>query len=115
MRAMSKSDRKLAMREQAKRKVRPKSSAGASTAYRQEVESGRREFGRVSSEGGDSNVQKVKGELTYLLNNYLPTYDARIQMLIDQWRRSGDPSYDPSIKTKHRMARRDHMTKGNAV
>ena len=56
---------------------------------------------------------KAKNELTFLLNNYLPKYDSRIEALIDIWRRSGDPSYSPSIRTKLRQARRDHMRKSN--
>ena len=116
MKATRKSDRKLAMREQAKRKVKPASSnPGASSGYRQDVEKGRQELLKVSSEGGDVLAKKVKSELHYLLNNYLPQYEPRILQLIDQWRRSGDPGYDPGVRIKLRQARREHMSRGGAL
>lgn len=113
MRAKKKSDIKLAYREQARRKVRPAGSvAGPSAGYRKQVEQGRERLLQVSSEGGDCQAKKIKNELMYLLNNYLPSYDARINALIDRWRRSGDPGYDPAVRLKLRQARRDHMAKG---
>ena len=116
MRAQRKSDLKFSMREQAKRKIRPTTaSPGADVGYRQEVEKGRRQLNQIGSEGGDSVAKKIKAELTYLLNNYLPAYDNRIEMLIDAWRRTGDPSYDPGIRVKLRIARRAHMEKGSAI
>jgi len=114
MRAKKKSELKLAYREQARRKVRPSgSSGGLIRGFRGQVEDGRQHLLQVSSEGGDCQAKKVKNELMYLLNNYLPAYDARINSLIDAWRRSGDPAYDPSIRLKHRQARRDHMNRGD--
>ena len=114
MRAMKKSERKLAMREQAKRRVRVNpAKRSAIRAYRDDVEKGRRELLRVSAEGGDSQAKKARGELMYLINNYLPSYDARIEQLIDVWRRSGDPGYDTGIREKYRRARRKHMTQGS--
>ena len=67
------------------------------------------------AEGGDSQGKKVKAELTYLLNNYTPKHDCRIEALIDEWRRSGDPSYDVGIKMKLRQARREHMSKSHPI
>jgi hypothetical protein len=96
--------------------VRPEAvNVGANRGYRDKVESGRQEFLQVSNEGGDPKAKKFKGELTYLLNNYLPAYDMRIEHLIDSWRRSGDPTYDPGIRTKLREARRNYNSKSNAV
>lgn len=113
---ISRSDQKLALRRQAKVKVR----AGLGTAagrrdYADRVEAGRERLLQISSEGGDWKAKKVKNELTYLLNNYLPRYDARIEMLIDQWRTSGDPAYDPGVRAKLRQARKDHMSKSNPL
>ena len=97
MRAQKKSDIKMAIREEARRKVRPSTSnIGADRAYRADVEAGRRQLGVVSAQSGDSEGKKAKNELLYLINNYLPAYDMRIEQLIDQWRRSGDPDYERS-------------------
>jgi len=108
--AMKKSERKLQMREEAKRKI--KGATGGVTGsreYRERVEQGRRHLLQKASEGGDTRGQKAKGELNYLLNNYTPQYESRIEMLIDQWRRSGDPTYDPGIRLRLRKARQEHM------
>ena len=115
MRRMSKAEHKLAIRRQAKEKVRPSGgTAGQRREYGDEVQKGLSNLRTVSSEGGDSRAKKVKNELLYLINNYQPRYDFRIQQLIDQWRRSGDPEYDPSIKVKLLHARRDHCKNSNA-
>jgi hypothetical protein len=116
MRALKKGELKLQNREQAHRKIHPTSgNVGADRNYREGVEAGRKELGRISAEGGDAQAKRVRQELMYLLNNYLPQYDMRIEQLIDLWRRSHDPSYDPSIRTKFRLVRRDYMGKGGAV
>jgi hypothetical protein len=117
MKAIKKSDRKLQMRQQAKRKVGGSKfdySGGGAAAHRAGVAQGLKNLNQVASEGGDSAAKKIKAEITYLLNNYLPSYDNRIQALINQWRTSGDPSYDPAIKIKLRQARQNHM-KGNSA
>lgn len=103
----SKSEYKMQLRERAQQKVRPKS--GKSGSYNQAVESGRQRLMRESSEGGDPKAKKIKNELMYLLNNYTPQYDTRILALIDHWRTSGDPSYDPGIRVELRKARQRHM------
>ncbi len=116
MRALKKSDLKLTMREQAKRTVRPDAiNVGANRGFRDKVEQGRQQFLQASNEGGDAMAKKYRGELTYLLNNYLPSYDMRIEQLIDSWRRTGDPSYDPAIRVKLREARRNYNSKSSAV
>lgn len=113
---MTKSERKMAMREEAKRKIKGGGVApGANRAYGDAVEQGRRQLMIKSSQGGDSNISKIKSELTFLLNNYLPRYDMQIEALIDRWRRSGDPSYTPEIKSRLRRARKEHMNKSHHV
>jgi len=113
MRAISKSERKLAIRQQAKRVVAGKHDLTAQGDYRQKVAKGLKEVEVVSSEAGDSKAIRIRNELTYLINNYLPANDARIGHLIEEWRRSGDPTYDPAIRVKLRQARQQHMTKSN--
>lgn len=114
MRARSKSEFKRAIRDEAKRKVgTAKYDLTSQRQYREIVEEGHRELMRKSSEGGDSRGKRVRNELTYLLNNYLPQYDMRIEFLIAEWRKSGDPSYDPSIHIRLRQARQEHMSKSN--
>ena len=116
MRALRKSDLKSQMREEAKRRVRPATSnIGADRDYRQNVESGRRQLNEIGAEAGDPAAKKFKAELMYLLNNYLPSYDIRIEQLIDAWRRTGDPSYDPGIRVKLRQARKSYLDKSSAI
>lgn len=110
--AIKKSEIKLQMREEAKRKIHG-GNTGVTGArdYRERVEKGRQLLMQKAAEGGDSRGKRVKAELTYLLNNYMPSYDAKIQSLIDDWRRSGDPSYDPGIRVQWRRAVQEHMKK----
>ena len=116
MRAKKKSDRKLEIRAEAKRKFGGHDrSIRALAQRRDDIEKGLSVLRRTTSEGGDSRAKKVKNELTYLINNYVPEYDARIQQLMDLWRRSGDPSYDPNIRLKLRRARQEHMTNSNPL
>ncbi len=117
MRAMSKSEYKRAIREQAKRKIggATKYDTVSQADHRDKVEQGLDKLRKISSEGGDPKAKRIKNELTYLLNNYLPQYDTRIEQLIDEWRRSGDPSYEPGVRTKLRQARREHMSKSHSI
>jgi hypothetical protein len=116
MRALKKSDLKLQIRDEAKRKVRPASSnIGTDRNYREGVEAGRRQLNELGAEAGDPAAKKYKAELMYLLNNYLPSYDIRIEQLMDAWRRTGDPSYDPGIRLKLRQARKQYMDKSSAI
>ncbi|HOD50562.1 MAG TPA: hypothetical protein PLM14_16065 [Candidatus Hydrogenedentes bacterium] len=110
MKARKKSEWKMAIREEAKRKVRgPHCDVSTRGDYSRQVEAGLRELRTKMSEAGDGKAKRIKSELTYLLNNYAPRYDARIEQLIDDWRRSGDPEYDPGIRIKHRKASQIHM------
>lgn len=116
MPGMKKSDLKLAIREQARQRVRPTSgNVGADRGYREKVELGRQHLLQTSAEGGDSRGKKIKSELTYLLNNYLPAYDAQIEHLIDEWRRSGDPGYDANIRVQLRQARIKYQSRSSAI
>ena len=106
----SKSERKLAVRKEAKAKVRGGGfGRGTSRTYREGVEAGRQHLLLKSAQGGDSKAKQVKNELNFLINNYLPSYDTRIEHLMEEWRRSGDPEYDPGIRLRLRQARRKHM------
>jgi hypothetical protein len=108
--SLSKSEYKLRIREQAKRKIRgPKYDVSGAAKFREDVAQGLKTLRTVSSEGGDSKSVKVRNEITYLLNNYIPQYDARIEQLIEEWRRSGDPTYDVSIRVRFRTVRREYM------
>lgn len=115
-RATTRSEHKLRIREQAKRKVHgEKYTIQGSSSYKDKVESGLKQLRTISSEGGDGKAAKVRNELTYLLNNYIPTFDMRIEQLIDQWRRSGDPTYDISVRIRFRNARKEYMGKKNSL
>jgi len=112
----SKAEQKLAMREQAKREIRgSKYEASGHRAYRQDVDAGLKQLRTVSAEGGDASAKRAKNELNYLLNNYLPSYDARIEQLIDIWRRSGDPEYDPAIRARFRRVSGEHHRRSNPL
>lgn len=111
---MKKSEFKKQIREEAKRKIRGNQhGVKGLKQYQDAVEQGRRQLLVKCNEGGDSNAQKIKSELMYLLNNYSPRYDIRIEQLIDAWRTSHDPSYDPMIRARYQKARRDQMQKSN--
>lgn len=61
---------------------------------------------RAKPGAGAATGKRIKDEIEYLLKNYTPSNEAKIETLIDKWRRSGDPSYDPSVKVRLRNARR---------
>ncbi len=105
---LSKSEYKMAIRDQARQKVRPASSTKQGD-LRTAVERERQRLLTASSEAGDPKTKKIRSELTFLLNNYTPAHDARIEQLIEEWRRSGDPQYDPMIRVRLRQARQSHM------
>jgi len=110
MKARKKSEWKMAIREEAKRAVKgPRSDVYTRGQYSNQVEAGLNDLRTKMSEAGDSKAKRIKSELTYLLNNYAPQYDTRIEQLIDEWRRSSDPDYDPAIRIKHRKASQAHM------
>jgi hypothetical protein len=111
---MKKSDFKQQIRSQAKRVVGgSNATASGHKNYCDAVERGRKQLLVASNEGGDSPGKKFRSEIMYLLNNYLPQYDTRIEALIDAWRTSHDPSYDPGIRVQLRQARLNYMKKSN--
>ncbi len=86
---------------------RARKTTGRGDTSREEVERGRRKVVDKATPGAGANTQKrIRDELNYLLNNYSPSNDNKIEMLMDKWRRSGDPSYDPAIKLRYRNVRR---------
>ncbi len=84
-----------------------KKITGRGDTFREKVEKGRERVLEKVEPGAGANTQKrIREELNYLLNNYTPSNDNKIEMLIDKWRRSGDPSYDPAIKLRYRNVRK---------
>lgn len=70
------------------------------------IEKGRTELQEKGKPGaGAATSRRIKDEIEYLINNYAPSNEHKIEALIDKWRRSGDPAYDPNIKMKLRSAR----------
>ncbi len=111
---MKKSEYKKQIREEAKRKIKgPRYGVTGHKDYRDQVEAGRKQLLVKSNEAGDSNAKKFKSELMYLLNNYSPRYDIRIEQLIDAWRTSHDPEYDPGIRARFRKVQKQHMDRSN--
>ena len=112
--AIKKSDYKQQIRAESKRVVQGgKFDRTGHRTYCEDVEKGRKQLLVASNAGGDSKAKQIRSELNYLLNNYLPQYDSRIEALIDAWRTSGDPSYDPGIRVRLRQARIEFMRKSN--
>ncbi len=112
MKAKSKSEYKIELRQRAMQKVRPKAAAPGK-GQPDALEAERRKLLTECAEGGDPRGKKIQNELAFLLTNYAPRNDHRIEQLIDEWRRCGDPAYDPSIRIRHRQARQNHMCGGS--
>ncbi len=112
-----KSDYKLKMREEARKKLRgPSGGVTGSAEYRARIERGRKQLLENAAPGaGQARQARIQGELNYLINNYAPSNDFRIEQMIDEWRCSGDPDYDPGIKIKFRNARQRHMKNDNPI
>lgn len=86
------------------------------TRAREKIERGRKHLLEKARMGaGEQTQNRIKGELMYLINNYTPSNDARIEMLIDKWRRSGDPSYDPGIRMRFRQAAKKKSQSDNPL
>ncbi len=84
-----------------------KRTTGRGDTFRERVEKGRKKVVEKAEAGaGENTFRRIRQELNHLLNNYTPSNDYKIETLIDKWRRSGDPSYDPAIKLRYRNARR---------
>lgn len=52
---------------------------------------------------GKEKQGRIKNELNFLFANYTSANDNKIEQLINRWRTSGDPDYDPAVKLKHRQ------------
>lgn len=73
----------------------------------QEIETGRKRLVERAKGGALQSAHKrIRDELEYLLKNYAPSNEYKIETLIDKWRTSGDPGYDPGIRLRLRNARR---------
>ena len=80
---------------------------GRTETFEEQVEKGRKQLLEKAAAGAGENTQKrIKDELNYLLDHYTRTNDTKIELLIDKWRRSGDPEYDPAIKLRYRNVRK---------
>ncbi len=80
---------------------------GRGDTFREQVEKGRKKVVEKAAAGAGANTQKrIRDELNYLLDNYTASNDYKIETLIDKWRRSADPSYDPAIKLRYRSVRK---------
>jgi len=82
----------------------------------EEIEKGRKQLvERGAAGGGDRTQKRIRDELNYLIDHYNSTNDMKIETLIDKWRRSGDPSYDPAIRLRFRNARRKKDSGNHAL
>ncbi len=70
---------------------------------------------RAKAGAGAATSKRIKDEIEYLLKNYTPSNEAKIETLIDKWRRSGDPSYDPGVKVRLRNARKKKNSQDYAL
>lgn len=115
--AMKKSDYKLRMREEARQKLKgPLGGVTGSKEYRERVERGRKHMLAKGAIGaGGATHARIAGELEYLINNYTPSNNPRIEELIEKWRKSGDPDYDPGVRVKYRRAIQKHMRESNPI
>lgn len=115
--AMKRSDYKLRMREEARQKIRgAQGGVTGSKEYRERVERGRKHMMAKAPVGaGGATNARIAGELQYLINNYTPSNNMRIEQLIEQWRKSGDPDYDPGIRVQYRRAIQKHMRESNPI
>lgn len=85
----------------------PSASVLEKEKTKEDIEKGRRELLEKAKAGaGDATFKRIKGEIDYLLNNYSSANDNKIETLIDKWRRSGDPHYDPAIRLRFRKVRK---------
>ena len=82
----------------------------------EKIEKGRKEVIAKQRAGtGDNTHKRIKAEIDYLIKSYTPTNDHKIDALIDKWRRSGDPSYDPMIKVRFRNAKKKKSSSDYAL
>lgn len=94
----------------------PYAAARAREERIEKIEKGRKSVVEKQRAGVGANSHKrIKAEIDYLIKNYSPTNDHKIDTLIDKWRRSGDPSYDPMIKVHFRNAKKKKSSSDYAL
>lgn len=93
-----------------------RSKGAARKRQQQELEAKRKELREKAKAGaGAATHRRLKDEIELLIKNYSPANEQQIETLIDKWRRSGDPSYDPSINLRLRNARKKRDNSQNAL
>ena len=86
----------------------PRNASEAHERHLENIEKERKRLmERQKAGASDAAHNRIRAELEYLLKNYNPANDGKIATLIDKWRTSGDPSYDPAIKLRFRRVLRD--------
>ena len=92
---------------------------GGGAAHRQNlrnIERGRKEVLEKQKAGaGEATQRRIKAEIEYLIENFTPTNEKKIETLIDKWRRSGDSDYDPAIKLRFRKAKKKKSSGDYAI
>ncbi len=93
-----------------------RAGGAAHRAQAQDIEIGHKQLKeRAKAGAGPATAKRIKDEIEYLLKNYTPANESKIETLIDKWRTSGDPNYDPSIKIRLRNARRKKNSQDYAL
>lgn len=110
--ALEEAERKQEARELARERedaLRHSSASEPLESREETVEKGRKRLIEKARMGaGDATHKRLREEIDYLINNYIPSNEHKIEILIDKWRRSNDPAYDPMINVTFRNARKDH-------
>lgn len=76
-------------------------------SQKERIEKGRKQMLEKERAGAGANTfKRMRAEIEYLIANYVPANDARIETLIDQWRTSGDPQYSPEVRIKYLNVRK---------
>lgn len=82
----------------------------------QDIDTGHKHLKERAKPGaGPATGKRIKDEIEYLLKNYTPSNESKIETLIDKWRTSGDPNYDPGVKIRLRNARRKKNSQDYAL
>lgn len=103
------------IRDNAKRKLGGRHSMIGHGKFREDLEKGRKNLIKECSAAGATAASQIRNELEYLLNNYVPGSDSRILTLIDQWKRSHDPSYTPEINVRFRRIKAEYTSRANPL
>jgi hypothetical protein len=83
--------------------------AGKRTSEEEDLHRTEKKYRRMKDSermgAGAKRQGRIKNEINFLMSNYSPANDVKIEQLIDRWRTSGDPDYDPAIKLRLRQLR----------